>query len=106
YAVFTSIALIGTPLEYFKVSWNALGLVALPGGYIRHLPGLQIRILSGFYRAPDIMAWHASMLTIIGIIMALRAGALRKAYPWAVVAGWGFLNCIISGRRKAAYMVA
>lgn len=106
YAVITSIAMIGTPLEYFRVDMPGLGIVAMPDGYIRHLPGIQIRVLSGFYRAPDIMGWHAATLSAIGIILALRARVLTKAWPWIVVAAWGFLNCMISGRRKAVYMVA
>ena len=107
YAVLTSIALIGTPLEYFRLfDTPALGIVAMPGGYVRHLPGLQIRVLSGIYRAPDIMAWHAATLTAIGIIMAVRTRAAARAWPWIIVAAWGFLSCLISGRRKAVYMVA
>ena len=105
YAIITSIALIGTPLEYFNVPWRALGTVALSEAYIRHLPGLQIRLLSGFYRAPDVMAWHAATLTIIGLIMTLR-GKMLRAWPWMIAIGWGFLNCLLSGRRKAVYMVA
>jgi len=105
YAIITSIALIGTPLEYFNVPWRALGTVALSEAYIRHLPGLQIPLLSGLYRAPDIMAWHASMLTVIGLVMILR-NKLIKAWPWMLAIGWGFLNCLLSGRRKAVYMVA
>lgn len=104
YAALTTVALIGTPLEYFNVKSGALGMVALPEGFIRQLPGLEIRILSGFYRAPDIMGTHAAMLSAIGIAMAMRA-SLRRAWPWIAVAGWGFLNCMISGRRKAIYMV-
>ncbi len=106
YAILTCFALIGTPLEYLKVNWAALGMVNLPEGYIRHLPGIQIRILSGFYRAPDIMGWHAAMLSIVGIILALHARVVRVAWPWMLVAAWGFFNCLISGRRKAVYMVA
>lgn len=106
YAILTSVAMIGTPLEYLRVDWNALGVVAMPGGYIRHLPGIQIRVLSGFYRAPDIMGWHAATLTAIGITLALRGRVLTRAWPWIAVAAWGFLNCMISGRRKAVYMVA
>src|SRR5436190_892875 len=30
---------------------------------------------------------------------------LTSAWPWIIVTGWAFLNCIISGRRKAVYMV-
>ena len=71
------------------------------GDYIRHLPGIQIRMLSGIYRSPDVMAWHASMLAVIGVAMALRAGVRRQLLIWSAVAGWGFVNCMIGGRRKA-----
>jgi len=105
FAVVTSIFLIGSLLEYFRVQSPALGLVSMPGDYIRHLPGIQIRMLSGFYRAPDIMAWHAGTLTAIGIAMSVRAGLDRRALPWIGVTAWGFLNCLMSGRRKAIYFV-
>lgn len=105
YAIITSVALIGSLLEYMRVESPALGLVAMPGDYIRHLTGIQIRMLSGFYRAPDIMAWHAGTLTAIGIAMSVRAGLDRRALPWIGVTAWGFLNCLISGRRKAIYFV-
>jgi hypothetical protein len=105
YAGFTSVALIGTVLEYLRVTSRLLGLVSFEGDYIRHLPGIQIRMLSGFYRSPDVMAWHASMLTAIGVAFALRAGVRRQVLLWSAVAGWGFINCMIGGRRKAIYFV-
>lgn len=105
YAVVTSIAMIGTPLEYLRVEWRALGTVAL-GENLRFLTGLSVRLLSGFYRAPDIMGWHAALLTMIGVIMAVRTRSFRSAWIWLTVSGWGFLNCLISGRRKALYMIA
>ena len=86
--------------------WRILGMVNFEGDFIRHLPGIQIRLLSGIYRGPDVMAWHASMLTCIGIAMALRAGMSRKALLWGGAAAWGFLNCMMAGRRKALYTVA
>lgn len=106
YAVVTSAMLTGCLLEYMRVQSPALGLVAMQGDYIRHLPGIQIRMLSGFYRAPDVMAWHAGTLTAIGIAMSVRAGLSRRAWPWIAFTTWGFLNCIMSGRRKALYYVA
>lgn len=105
YAVVTSVALLGTIAEYLRVESPLLGMVALQGDYIRHLPGIQIRLLSGLYRAPDIMAWHASTLCSIAIGMALRHGFGRQMMLWGTVAGWGFLNCMMSGRRKAIYYV-
>jgi hypothetical protein len=105
YAGITSVALIGTVLEYVRVNSRLLGLVSFEGDYIRHLPGIQIRMLSGFYRSPDVMAWHAGMLTAIGVAMVLRAGMRKQMLIWSAVAGWGFFNCMIAGRRKAIYFV-
>ena len=105
YALVTSVMLVGCLLEYFRIPSAALGVVSMPGDYIRHLPGVQIRMLSGFYRAPDVMAWHAATLTSIGLAMSVRAGISRSAFPWLAVTGWGFLNCLMSGRRKAIYFV-
>jgi hypothetical protein len=106
YAVVTSIALIGSVLEYLRYDWRVLGMVAQTGDYIRHIPGVQIRMISGFYRAPDIMGWHAATLTCIAIAMVVRDGVRPRAWRWMLAAGWGFYNCMISGRRKAIYMVA
>jgi len=105
YATLTSVALIGTVLEHLRVKWAILGMVGFEGDLIRHMPGIQIRLLSGFYRSPDIMAWHAATLAVIGIAMALRSGLGKQALPWSAAAGWGFFNCIIAGRRKAVYYV-
>jgi hypothetical protein len=105
YALVTSVTLIGTALEYFSVSSRALGTVGIDYN-MRFIRGLEVRLLSGFYRAPDIMGWHAATLTCIGVVMALRHRALSKSWPWMLAAGWGFLNCVMSGRRKAVYMVA
>lgn len=106
YSVVTSIALAGSLLEYLRFDWRVLGLVNAEGDYIRHIPGVQIRMISGFYRAPDIMGWHAATLTCIAIAMVVRDGITPRAWRWMVAAGWGFFNCMISGRRKAIYMVA
>ncbi len=105
YAALTSVALIGTVFEYLRVESRLLGMVSFEGDYIRHLPGIQIRMLSGIYRSPDVMAWHAGMLTAIGVGMVLRSGLRRPMLIWAAVAAWGFTNCLIAGRRKAIYFV-
>lgn len=106
YSVVTSVAMIGCVCEYLGYTWPVLGLVAQPGLYIRHLPGVQIPMLSGFYRAPDIMGWHAATLGSIGIGMSIRGRMQIQSWPWMLVALWGFFNCLISGRRKAVYQLA
>ena len=105
YGAVTCVALIGTALEYFRVRWPILGVVAISHDYIRHLPGLQVRLLSGIYRSPDVMAWHAATLTVIAVVMALRNGFRMRGIIWMTVAGGGFLACMVSGRRKAVYYV-
>lgn len=105
YAILTSIAMIGTPLEYLNVRWPALGTVAFPGGNWRFVTGIEIRLLSGFYRGPDIMGIHAALLTMVGVIMSMRLHGMRRTWIWMLVTGWGFLNCLLSGRRKAVYMI-
>jgi hypothetical protein len=106
YALVTSIAMIGGPLEYMRLDWRVLGTVALHEDNLRMMTGLTIRMLSGFYRGPDIMGLHAAILTMIGMTMSLRSRSLRRVWIWILVSGWGFFNCLISGRRKALYMVA
>jgi hypothetical protein len=105
YSAITAVALIGTLLEYLRFHWRVFGMVAFAGDYYRHLPGIQIRLLSGIYRSPDVMVWHAAMLTSIAIAMALKSGVGREMLIWGSVAGWGFFNCMIAGRRKAIYFV-
>jgi len=88
------------------VRWSALGLVAATqGSNVRMLPGIQLTMLAGFYRGPDILAWHAATLAMIGITLALRARFLHTAWPWMAAAAWGVLACFLSGRRKALYML-
>ena len=105
YAVLTAIALVGSLLEYMRVQSPALGLVSVQGEYLRHLPGLQIRMISGFYRGPDIMGWHAATLTCVAAALAIRGGTTARAWPWMAAAAWGFFHVMISGRRKALYYV-
>lgn len=106
YCIVTSIAMVGTLLEYLRFDSRALGMVAQSGDYIRFLGDLQVRMLSGFYRGPDIMAWHAATLTCLAVMMVIRAGISRSAAIWSLAAAWGCFNTILSGRRKAVYMVA
>src|ERR1041384_1384163 len=66
YAGVTSIALVGVVVEHEGLHWSALGLVAATeGSNIRMLPGIQITMLAGFYRGPDILAFHAATLSMI-----------------------------------------
>ena len=106
FAAVSTVMLVGVPLEYFHSTLPGLGLVGTSEAFIRHRPGIQIRTLSGFYRAPDIMGWHAAMLTAAGLTLVMRGKTIARAWPWILVSAWGFLCALISGRRKAVYMIA
>jgi hypothetical protein len=105
YSILTCFALIGTVLEYVRFNSRLVGMVGFQGDFIRYMPGIQIRLLSGFYRAPDIMAWHAATLTVVAAAMVLRTGIAKQAIPWSAAAAWGLFNCLIAGRRKAVYYI-
>jgi hypothetical protein len=106
YAAVTSVALIGTLFEYLRIDIPGIGLVGADSDWIRHLPGIQIRLLSGFYRSPDVMAWHAATLTCVAAAMAARRTLRTATLLWGGLAAWGFFNCMIAGRRKAIYYAA
>ena len=52
YSIVTSVALIGTTMEYLRFDWRALGMVKQTGDYIRYLPGIQVRMLSWLLPCP------------------------------------------------------
>ncbi|MBW3670213.1 MAG: hypothetical protein KY432_00925 [Acidobacteria bacterium] len=104
YVVVTSVALIGVPLEHQRFSSSILGTVGMQEDWIRHMYGYQIRLLAGTFRGPDIMAWHAAMTCMLAITVAIWRG-FPKGWLWLGFAGWGFMACLMSGRRKMIYMI-
>lgn len=105
YVVVTSIALVGVPLEHQRFGSAILGTVGMDEDWIRHTWGYQIRLLAGTFRGPDIMAWHAAMTSMLAITVAVWKG-FPRGWMWLGLAGWGFMACLMSGRRKMIYMIA
>ncbi len=106
YVVLGAVLLIGGLLEVrdFGARWPAIGTAALDHVWVTHRTGEAVYMRAGFFRGPDIMGWHATMLCMIALIMALRAkGAAR--YMFLGVALWAFLNIWICGRRKMISMI-
>ena len=65
--------------------------------------GYVINLVSGFYRSPDVMGWHAITLSMLAIMMALQSSGKHR-YFWVLVAGWGLMGGILCGRRKMIFM--
>ncbi len=104
YAVLTSILLIGGPLEY--MGWNqryaAIGTEAMGHVWFTHRAG-GLYMIAGFFRSPDVMGWHASLVFMISIIMAVRSRGAMRVF-WIALAVWGGTNTWLCGRRKMISM--
>jgi len=106
YALCTAVLLIGGPLDYFGLAegWAAIGTEAMGALWVTHRTGEAVYMYAGFYRSPDVMGWHAALLTMIASLMASRSrGWIR--YVWIALSIWGLLNIWICGRRKMISML-
>jgi hypothetical protein len=100
YALINSVALVGSLAESSHWGWPALG--GMQGfEWIRHMPGVQVRLISGFFRSPDIAGFHAANVLVFSVILSLpknRGDRIRPA--WLVVTLWGVYVITLAGRRK------
>jgi hypothetical protein len=106
YAGVTALMLIGGPLESwgFQEHTPLVGTTAFGHVWVTYRTGAPVYMLAGFFRGPDVMGWHASLVFMIAVIMAFRSkGPVR--WIWIAVAVWGILNIWLCGRRKMLAMV-
>lgn len=106
YILCGSVFLIAGPLEYFgwSAKWKTIGTEALGYFWMTNRMGGTMAMLSGFFRSPDIMGWHAAMVFMFSVIMAVRSrGAMR--YLWIATGIWAFLSLWLCGRRKMLSMI-
>ena len=106
YAVAASLMLIGGPLEAFELPYGRpfVGTEMLGAVWVTHRTGEAVHMLSGFFRGPDVMGWHAALLFMVAVVLALRSKGPAR-WLWIVVAIWGILNIWLCGRRKMLSMI-
>ncbi len=106
YCTGTAVALIGTHLETQQLfpSWPAIGSASLGFEWLRDVPDVRISLISGFYRSPDIMGWHAASAAMLAMILALRSRGMGRAM-WIAIVCWAAFTTILSGRRKMVMML-
>ncbi len=106
YCVVVSIVLIGVPFERAMAEhpWPSLGSQVLRYTWFRVRDDGGIHLLSGFYRSPDIMGWHATMLCMLAACLMLTARGWRRG-SWGLVAAWGLVGSMFCGRRKMFFMI-
>ncbi len=106
YALCASVLFIGGPLDYFGLAkgWPMVGTEAMNMVWLTARTGEVIYMYAGFFRSPDVMGWHASMVVMIAGLLAIRSrGWIR--WVWVGVSIWAFLNLWICGRRKMIFML-
>lgn len=105
YIVCGSVFLIGGPLEYFgwAEKWKPLGTAALGHVWMTNRVGGTMYMLAGFFRSPDIMGWHAIMVLMFSVIMAMRSRGTMRFF-WIATGIWAFVSLWICGRRKMLSM--
>ena len=104
YCVVVSVMLVGTLFEYMDLQWDVLGPEALGGKWVRMRTGQTIPLLTGFYRGPDIMGWHAVTMTMMAVTLILVTRGIKR---WLCMgaASWGVISILLCGRRKIAWML-
>lgn len=106
YCILTAVMLIGSPLEYWS-RFNylrILGTSAFDAVWIRHTASGMVKLVSGFYRSPDVMGWHSVTLSMFSFLLGLKSNGKQRAF-WIGMAGWGFVGAMLCGRRKMLYML-
>lgn len=101
YSVLNSVALIGTVLEYSGSDLAILGGIDMV--WIRYHGTMQVQMISGIYRSPDIMGLHAAHVTMFAATIGMHSKGLGKL-TWGGLAAWGALCLLLGGRRKMIAM--
>jgi hypothetical protein len=98
--------LIGGPLEAFDLPFCRpfVGTEMMGAVWVTHRTGEAVHMLSGFFRGPDVMGWHAALLFMVAVVLALRSKGPAR-WLWIAVAIWGILIIWLCGRRKMLSMI-
>lgn len=97
YVIVNSVTLIGTILEWKKYNFPGLGGIDME--WIRHHGHLQVELIAGFYRSPDIMGLHAAHVIVFCAVLAMQSKDLAKL-GWSALGVWAAFCLLLSGRRK------
>ncbi len=95
----TTVMLTGVFLEYMEVRLPvpALGTI-VQREWLRWVEGHEMRMISGFYRTPEIMGWHAMTLVMLGLYFMVRRPSFTLLW-WSLM-GLGGYAVLLSCRRK------
>lgn len=104
-----SLALMpGAFLEYFgfATQYAILGTDALQMDWVKYHGYDTINLISGFYRSPDVMGWHAATVVMLSLLLFLTSDQRsQKRWIWILIAMVSAGALFLCGRRKMVFMI-
>lgn len=106
YCLLTGVMLTGSFVEYF--GWapdtRVIGTRELGMHWVRHIPGVVVELIAGFYRSPDVMGWHAAATVMLAALLAISSRGWAR-WGWGLLAVFAFAALLVCGRRKMVFMI-
>ncbi len=98
YCLLNAIVLVSVPLE--ALEYDVPGLGGIKVNWIRYRGDQDdVKLISGWYRSPDIMGLHAAHVMMFSAMLAIRARAAGRV-GWGLIAAWAATCLMLCGRRK------
>ena len=106
YLLGVTIMAAGIYLARAGYDWKLLEAVGV--GLVAYSPtGQPLSLASGFFRAPEVAAWHLAMATCFLVMLFLsRRKVLAVLWPTAAVGLYFLVALIFTGRRKGLVEIA
>lgn len=106
YCLLSAVMMSGGLMERLGVGMasGVIGVGMFGTDWVTYRMGEGLHMMSGFFRSPDVMGWHAATLVMFGAVLSLRSDSWRRI-GWGVVAGWGGVALMFCARRKMMSMI-
>lgn len=107
FCLIVGVALAGAPLERWGIGTESglTGTASMGAYWVTHRMGSALKMISGFFRSPDVLGWYAVALVMFAVGLATYVGGWRR-FGWAALAGWGGVAIMFCARRKMIAMLA
>jgi hypothetical protein len=104
YVLFSAASMAGGVLEHVGVQHVVLGSGVFGADWVTHRTGEAVRMLSGFFRSPDVFGWHAAMLVMLGVTLSARLHGGQRWF-WVALSVTGAIGAVLCARRKMFAML-
>jgi hypothetical protein len=101
YCLTNGVILVGAYLEFMEYPY--VGLRGMGVHWVRHQWGYSIKLISGYYRSPDLLGLHAAHVLMFTTILMMRSRTHFR-WIWAPLCLYSSWCLLICGRRKMIVM--